>query len=181
MRFYFSLFISLFLLVQLGAQSALSSFNTYYDDSFTEWEVYNEEEQVGTIEMKWKHRNDWSEWNIAVGELYGNIKMKWDNNPNQWEVRLNNEIIDIKTVYPNDFSEWRINDGTKELRLRSKFKNTSDEWTVDHKTYGFMDIFTAWDGDPRDWNIEDGLTNSIGPEIKIAMIFIAILHSSPKF
>ncbi len=181
MRVYIIYALLLLIATNVGGQSNFSAFNTYYDDSFTEWEIYSSEDQVGTIEMKWKLKNDWTEWDVAIGDYYGNIKVKWDNNPYHWEFRINNEIIDIKTVYPRDDSEWRINDGNTELRLRSKYKNTNDEWTVDHKKYGFLDIYTAWEGDPRDWEINDGLDEAIGPEIKIAMIFIAILHSSPKF
>ncbi len=181
MRLIYFFFINFCLNVSLGAQEVFSSFNTYYDDSFAEWEIYSEEEQLGTIEMKWKLKNDWSEWQVAIGDYYGTIKMKWDNNPNHWEVRINNEIIDVKTVYPRDYSEWRVSDGSNKLRLTSKYKNVYEEWSVDHKQHGFMDIFTNWEGDPRDWNINDGLEETIGTEIKIAMIFIAILHSSPKF
>jgi len=132
------------------------------------------------VEMKWKLRNDWSEWNVTVGDSYGTIKIKWDNNPSQWELRINNEIIQIKTVFPRDYSEWRISDGSNEFRLRSKYKNTYDDWSVDHKKLGYLDIYTEWEGDPRDWNIDDGLSEKVGEEVKIAMIFIAIFHSSPK-
>jgi len=181
MRVYSVILVLLFSILQGFSQASYSSFNTYFDDSFAEWDIYAEEEQVGKIEMKWKLKNDWSVWNISVDGMYGTIKMKWDNNTNHWECRMNNEVIDIKTVYPRDYSEWRIQDGSKELRLRSKYKNNHEYWSVDHKNLGYIDIYTTWEGDPRDWEIDDGLADSIGPEIKIAMIFIAILHSSPKF
>ena len=41
-------------------------------------------------------------------------------------------------------------------------------------------MYTEYLNDPRDWIIEDSLSNEISIQMKIMMIFIVMYHSTPK-
>jgi hypothetical protein len=172
-------FVGMSLLVR--GQEFLSSFHTYWDDSFSEWVVLADDGEItGTLEMKWKLRNDWTQWIVEIGDYSGQVKIKWNNDPGLWEMNVNGNLIEIRTVWPRDYSEWKIKGDGIELRLKSKYRNILEEWTCDHKEYGYMDMFTTREGDVRDWEIEDRLSETVSFEMKLALAFIAIYHATPK-
>jgi len=173
------LFIGLGLMV--SGQERLSSFNTYWDDSFKEWVIVADKgDLTGIIEIKWKLRDDWTQWVVEIGDYNGQIKMKWDNDPGLWQMNINGKFIEMRTVWPRDYSEWKIKGDGIELRLKSKYRNILEEWSCDHKDLGYIDMFTSREGDLRDWIIEDELNEEVSFEMKLALTFIAVYHATPK-
>ena len=41
-------------------------------------------------------------------------------------------------------------------------------------------IYTYWEGDPREWVVEDNLPAEVSDAMRIAMIFLALHFSTPK-
>ena len=160
------------------AQYYITGLATAWNDSFSEWVVYTDDEDVeGELKMKW--RDDWTDWENRIGEETGRIKLKWKNNPNEWELRGGNDIITARTLWNNNFREWRITSNGTQVTLKSKYGNTFDQWEI-RGSVGTLDIYTAWEGDPREWNIDDYMDEKIDLPMKMAIIFIATYHSSPK-
>ena len=156
--------------------------STRWDDSFSEWIIYTEEgEAEGEITMKWPIKGDWTQWNFRIGELSGTIQVKWRNDPNLWELRSNNEIITIRAVWKDDWRQWEVKNGDISLDVKSKWANILEEWQTEDSRFGSMKIYTSWEGDLRDWVVEDEFSDDISLPTKIAMSFIPVFYSTPKF
>ncbi len=159
----------------------LYGISTLEDDSYKEWIVYTEDETTdGELEVRWKLKDDQSEWDYSVGDASGSIKKKWQNKNTEWELRGDNQIITIKTRWLNDLTEWRISDGTISLTLESEYKNQLDEWSIAKSKYGTFEMYTLYENDFRDWEIEDNLSEEVSFSMKIAMAFIVMYQSTPR-
>lgn len=181
----------------LRAQT-LSGISSRWSDSFVEWELFVavpdsvtaeeedseglDEELYGDLKLRWLNlRDDWREWDFTLGELRGTIRMKWKDDPTQWELRTyEGDIITMRTAWSNDFSEWRVTDNAFALTLQSRWSGQLDEWLVQDSARGSFYLYTLQEGDPRDWAIEDNLDASVSPAMKMALIFLTVFHSSPR-
>ncbi len=175
--------IAFFLLINPIFTNAqyINGIGTRWNNAFMEWIIYTEDEDLeGDLTLRWQLQGDWSEWDYRLGEEIGSIKMKWRDNPSQWELRGGNEIVTIYMVWPNDIREWRVTNNNVTLTLKSRWGNNLNEWQLKNDKYGHFDIFAQWENDPREWNVWDDLDENISIHMKIALIFIATFHSSPK-
>lgn len=198
----------LFLLLPnlLFAQSEMRTLRSAWSDSFVEWEAYCavsldsvtldsiyladpeeyeelqlEEELCGKINLRWIQREDWTQWDYEWGDASGSIRQKWRNDPNQWEVRsYEGDIISIRQQWPNDPTRWTVTDNEHSFILKSRWTSQLDEWLVDGGSQGRFYFYTLAEGDPRDWAIEDSMTEDISPAMRIAFIFMATYISCPK-
>lgn len=159
----------------------LTGVATKWNDSFIEWSVFTEnEEEEGSLEIRWKRQLDWSNWDYQVGDEYGSIRQSFSNDPSQWVIRGSEDVITARTRWVNDFREWRITDNSTTLIFRSRWKNNFNEWLLADEQYGNFAVLTTWSDDPREWEIVDELDEDISLTMKMAMVFIAIYQSSPK-
>lgn len=181
-------------LSQLHAQT-ISTVSTRWNDSFVEWEIYASEgldepdsaeppEEVlyGELKLRWLNvHDDFSEWTYELNGERGTIKQKWKNDPTQWELRTyTGDVVTMRTSWSNDFSEWRVTNNSFSLVLGSRWKNRLDEWVTDDPNRGRFYIYTLRENDPRDWAVEDSLSEEVNEPMKMALIFLAIYHSTPK-
>ncbi len=179
----FRLLISTGFIVAMASGSmaqALTAVYTRYDDSFGEWYFLTQEEEEGTLNLRWLFDQNWTEWDYRLGELSGSIETKWKDSPKEWELRGGNHIVTARTVWPDDFKEWRINDGSHTFTLRSRWSNRLDEWELRNSNYGHWAMYTVYEGDPRDWIVEEELDADIPFETRLMMAFLVLFHASPK-
>lgn len=171
-----------FTLATLHAQAQmLTGISTKWNDTFGEWTLYTDNQELeGDLQLRWLTNNDWTEWEYRLGDDAGSIRMKWKDNPNEWEVRSGNKVVTMRTVLNNNFREWRII-GDKTLTWKSRYANTFSEWELNDNKLGNFTMLTAWEGNPGDWIIEDDLEESINLTTKMALVFLVIYNSSPKF
>ncbi len=195
-RFWLLAFLPFCFLVNVSAQTpTMTTISSRWQDSFVEWEIFSsirqadleegeevEEEYYGELKLRWLNvREDWSEWAFEIGGERGNIRQRWKDDPQQWELRTySGAIITMRTNWNGDFNEWRVSDNTITLNIKSKWTNQHDEWLVQNDTYGSFYLYTLRTRDPRDWAIEDNLDPAISEEMKLAMVFLVIFNSSPK-
>jgi hypothetical protein len=179
---------------QLHAQT-ISTVSTRWNDSFVEWDIYASEGQdeaestdppeevlYGELKLRWLNvRDDFSEWTYELNGERGTIKQKWKNDPTQWELRTyTGDVVTMRASWSNDFSEWRLTNNSFSLTLGSRWKNRLDEWLTDDPNRGKFYIYTLREQDPRDWAVEDNLSEEVNEPMKMALIFLAIYHSTPK-
>ncbi len=161
----------------------LTGVATRWNDSFSEWIIYayaGEEELEGELRLRWAMTDDWTEWQYRLGESIGTIKLKWREDLNEWEARGDNHIASARTVWRGNFREWRITDGKHTLTLASRFGNIWDEWTVRNSSAGHFEMYTSFEGDPRDWVIIDELDETVPLTTKLLMMHVVLFQSSPK-
>ena len=178
-RFRYLLIWLVFLSIysSLNAQTILY-LQTKWSDDFSEWAFYDEEEnQIGELRLRWPSQNDWSEWDFSFFDVNGQLKLKWKDDPNEWELRGNNEIVTARTLWKNNFREWRIStDNNSNLTLKSRYGNVIDQWETRNRLFY---IETDWEGDPRSWKIilEDAFDYS--ETALVALVFTSVFHSIP--
>jgi hypothetical protein len=184
--------------LQTRGQS-LSSAHTRWLNSFVEWELYAfsadsaddrvEERETprevlfGELKLRWlAMREDWTDWEFTTPQGRGTIRLKWKDDPTHWELRTyTGAVITMRAMWSGDLTEWRVTDNTYSLTLRSRWKNMLDEWRVDDPTRGVLYMYTFYEGDPRDWAIEDRLDASVSESMKMALVFLVLFHSTPRF
>ena len=155
--------------------------STEWDDSFKEWIIWAEEEEFdGSLSMRWPLRNDWSEWDFEFSGQRGAFYLKRQNDPEYWEGSMGNQLVSCRTVWPGDRRSWMVVQGDKRMQISTAFGNIADEWIAEDSRYGRLRIFTDWEGDPRDWIIEDELSDEIPLLMKLMMIHIALMQSIPR-
>jgi len=190
MRYLFLITILLFSGFSLSAQQWLTGIETTWTDSFVEWRLYSESdyhededealEASGELELRWKNQDNWTEWDFEIREERGQIAQVSRSRPNQWEVRSDGGLVTMRPRWPNDLTEWKITGNNTSFVFKSKWRNNLDEWILVDDRYGHFSLQTAWERDPRQWNIYDELDEEVPLNIKMAMVFIATFYSSPK-
>ena len=86
----------------------------------------------------------------------------------------------MRTALNGNFREWRIV-SNKNFTWKSRYGNTFDEWEIGDDKLGYFQMLTAWEGNPGDWIIEDTLDEHVHLPIKMALVFLSVFFSSPKF
>jgi len=175
----YSILILVFFQANSFAQSDMYAVGAYYDDTFAEWVVYYGEEETGTIRMKWPLKEDWTQWEVFVGETEGFVKQRWSNKPGHWEAKINDQVIDMRPVFPRDYSQWILKSQEENVRLHMVYSDTVENWSIETKD-GYFDFYTTYLGDVRDWSIEDSLGDQLSTELKLAAITLILYHSCPK-
>lgn len=160
--------------INISAQT-LEGIALEWGDDFSEWTIFFDETEEGEMKTRWQLGDDWTEWTYEVNGNYGQIRMKWDGRLNEWEIRGSGRIVTARTIWNNDFTEWRITNNSKTINWRSKYKNILETWQVSSQDYGYFELYTNWEGDPRDWIIIDELDETVSLEMKMAMVFTTIL------
>lgn len=190
------MFLSCFFSLTLSAQApVITTVSSRWQNSFVEWDIFSsirpeeleegeeaDEEYYGEMKLRWLNvRDDFSEWDYELGGQRGIIRQKWKDDPQQWELRsYTGVVITMRTTWNNDFKEWRVSDNAISLNFRSKWTNQLDEWELRDSKYGNFYLYTLRTRDPRDWAVDDRLSPDISEEMKLALIFVAIFHSTPK-
>ncbi len=176
----FAFLAAFFLCASLQAQLP-TGVSTRWNDSFSEWLIYTVEEgEEGELRLRWPGQDNWGEWQYRLEEATGTIKLKWREDLNEWEARGDNQIATARTVWRDNFREWRITDGKHTLTLYCRFGNIWDEWTVRSSSGGHFEMYTNFEGDPRDWVIVDELEESVPLAMKMLMVHVALFQSTPK-
>ena len=154
---------------------------TLYSDSFREWEIHTADDfRKGELRLRWTLREDWTEWDFRLGDTTAQIRLKWADDPNLWEIKCLGVTVTARTMWNNDFRQWRLSDGKHRINWQSRFGNIRDEWIVREDDSGHFSVYTYWEGDPRDWVVVDELDEDVSYAMRVAMIFIAIFNSVPK-
>lgn len=155
---------------------------TKWLDSFREWTFETDSSDIkGSISATWALSDDWTDWQFEFGEYSGTMKLKFPPDQNLWEFRSGNEVLTARTMWSNDLSEWRFSDGERIIQFKLKRDAPPFFWFSEGDRHGFIDIYTEYEQDPSAWLVEDQLHDDISLLYRMAMIFIAIYQSSPKF
>ena len=179
----------------LSAQTEyVSGLSTRWNDSFGAWEVFCvtqdtttdpsewEEAQCGSLQLRWLNmRDDWSEWDYEIHGKRGIIRQKWKDDPSEWELRtFEGEVVTMRTLWRNDLKQWRITNNDISLHFRTRWTNQLDEWRTEEHTRGQFYVYTLYRNDPRDWSVRDEMTEDVPETMKLAMLFLAVFHGTPR-
>ena len=165
----------------LSAQHQVIGLGTRWNDSFREWIVQTENEDVnGTLELRWAFRDEWTEWDFRLGDTIASIQQKWKDDPGLWEVRSLGVTVTARSTWPGNFRSWRLTSGNYSITWQSRYANILEEWELRDDRLGNFEVHTYYERDPRDWVVVDELDPDVPFAMRLAMIFIAVYHSTPK-
>ena len=179
-RIYFTVIIALSPMLLLGQY--FLELHSEYDDSFREWEIILEQDSTeieGTLELSWGIKNDFTQWQYRVGDLYGEINQKFNNNAGLWELRSEGKVVTMRQVWPGDKSEWKISYDGRTFVFRTSHPSRYDEWSFGDDKMGELILYTDIAMDPRDWIISDYTIEAITFEERMAAIFVGLYSSIP--
>ena len=153
---------------------------TVHADSFREWNLYDEEDEViGMIRPVWDIGDrQFTEWQYEFGTYSGRIRMLFSDDPNHWELRGNSERYSAKTRWQNDFTEWEITGHGVRIVWRATHPLVREQWVTTRTNAGEVTVFTTFERDFRDWSSEDQLNDDASPQVKVLLFFIAFFHST---
>jgi hypothetical protein len=172
--------LCLFISFKINAQK-LTGISVKYNDAYVEWSIYTDDEDVeGNLTMTWQSPDDWTQWTYRVGEHTGSIKTKWNKDLSHWEIRGDNKIISAQQTWQGDNRQWRITNNSFTLDLACKYGNNWNDWAVNDNKRGKFSVLTVYQNDPRDWALEDKLTDDVTLPMKMAIVFMSIINSVPK-
>jgi hypothetical protein len=157
----------------------LYALHALWDDDLKQWTLEcNEGDLEGSIEMRWRMKNDISVWDYNIDGQRGTISQVWDNNPNFWELRAGSELVTISTIYTGDFTSFRIKQGDLTIMVeRTNYNADPIEWTIRNESEGLFYWYNEFEFDLRDWVIVDELSDNHHFELKLASVFTSILFS----
>ena len=165
----------------ISAQETIIGLGSRWSDSFKEWNIATtHDDEAGELRTTWAFRDDFSEWDFRLGDTTARIRQKWDHDPTFWEISSEGVTVSARTTWPRDVSSWRLSDGKHVITFKSKYNNQFDEWEVREETNGYFSVYTYYERDPRDWVVVDEMNEDISFALRLAMIFIAVYHGSPK-
>ncbi len=155
---------------------------TRWSDSFREWILYNEEGEAGSLEWMSLSREDGPEYRLRYEDTYGQARLKWPDRTDEWELRLGQEVATIRAVYRGDPTQWRIIGHEVQFTFQAKYPHQAEEWQIREKEFGQFRVYTRWQGDPREWVVEDQLEDErISSAMRLALLFTALVNATPKF
>ncbi len=172
----FRAFVLVFLAFNLTAQEYFEGFHSHYDADIVEWDIYTDQNE-GKLEMTWVQKRDITDWYYELGDYSGTIRQKWQNSFDEYELRSDEgNVITMKVKWRNDFSQWVITSNTAQFLWRTTYQDDGNRWQIDDEETGEFFVFTEFEGDPRDYLIEDH-THLDFIEEKVACLFITMIRS----
>jgi hypothetical protein len=173
--------LQIFYFAEAGLAQKIIGIGTRYDDSFREWIITTEDEDIrGEMRMRWAFRDDWTEWDVRIGDVSATIEQKWHDDPSLWEIRCEGVTVNARTTWPGEYYRWKLSDGEHQFNWRTPYANKRDEWNTDQPDGNFFQVYTYWDGDPREWVVVDELPEDVSLAMKLAMIFLTLHFSTPR-
>jgi len=167
----------------LFSQHSFYAVSSVYDNTLGEWvmDVDDAEGRQVRAEMrlKWPLRDDPNEWVVDFDDRYYSIKLRWQNNPIQWEMTGGNQILTIRQKWRGDPNIWIINYGDYSLTWQTLYPNLFEEWFFELDSESFFEMWTRYEFDIRDWDINDKAA-TIPDEVKIAAIFTTVYISMTR-
>lgn len=155
----------------------------YQADDLREWIILDDEgNEAGTLKMRWSMQYDLAFWDYTFGEHTGEIRARWRDNFREWQVQEGSEIITMRQTWKDIPTEWELtNDGDIQVSWLTRWANSPEEWELREKSdLGRFEVFTAYEGDPRDWVIIDELDPNFSVPVRMGMVFIPILLIMPR-
>jgi len=166
------------------AQEEFLAVSSSFDHSAREWQMFYYDfsadiEQRATMYLKWPFKNDWTEWSIDIGDEIFNIKQRYRMAALQFELISAERTVSIRQKWLGDNNEWLISFDKTSLKWQTDTPNNLELWYMEDGEE-YLDMWTSYPGDSRDWIIEDRF-NALPKEVKLAAVFITIYLTTPKY
>lgn len=131
------------------------------------------------LRIKWLFKNVFDEWVIDYGQNYYSIRKRWPGLPIQWELSGSGSFLTIRQKWHGDPNIWLIQHDGKSYTWRTYSTNNFEEWFMKLDDDSVFEIWTRFEFDIRDWDINDKAAD-LSPLVKIAALFTTVYLTIPK-
>ena len=160
------------------AQSKFFNISSEYDNTAVEWQIISidssNNEIYSSVRAKWPYKSSWTERQFDHLEYFWGMSLRYQTNPQHWFLETDYGNVSIKQKWRNDITEWNVSYEDIKLKWTTDFGNDISQWYFEDKEFGFMEMWTTYEGDSRDWEIDDQAPD-VPDEIKLAMILISVI------
>jgi hypothetical protein len=174
-------FLVIFLLgFHLLSAQEISILRAFYANDFRDWLFYDKKEnELGTLRTRWQLTKDYSQWDIRLGELSGSIVLRWHDHPNEWEIRILDDLITIEPTWPGLKDSWRIHYHGKTYYLNLIPDPEGIQWTLEQDQTILCNIYNVYYMDSREWEVKRD-QEKLDQNLVITSLFLVSFYSSPK-
>ena len=166
--------------VEAGGALPISGLATVFGDDFSQWDIFDYDgERAGELRLRFPpvagQGGDFTQWTFRMGDIDGTIRRKITGRDDQFEVRVDNEVITVRTLFPRQFDQWSIGSGKGRVVFAVRDYQLLEYWsTRGPGGPGKFEVYTRFEGDPRDWEVYDDATEPISAATQLAMIWLPI-------
>lgn len=175
--------IGILLTLYVGAQSqALVGLESAWSDRYDEWKLYyvvDSTEYQGEIESTYSLDDTYDDWTYEIEDLTGRYYKRNIGKPVTYALTGGEHDISVSPVWMRDRNEWRIS-GDKRYTLRTRYHGIGDEWILYHGKEKLLYFFTSYEGDMREWVIEDYVGPHLDLAVKIAAVQTIMINVLPR-
>ena len=164
----------------VNAPLPISGLMTVFGDDLSQWDVFDYDgERAGELKLRFPpvagRGGDFTQWTFRMQGVSGSIRPKFSGRDDQWEVRVGDDVVTIRTVFPRQYDQWAIGDGRTRVVFAVKDFNLLEFWgTRTPGGPGLYQVYTRFEGDPRDWEIAEALQRPISPATQLAMVWLPV-------
>ena len=98
----------------------------------------------------------------------------------EWQLTSQGETVSMKTRWPGDYSSWRIIDQEGAHIFAVDNVNRPEEWQLKYDKTRTFQVYTEFEGEIQSWLVyQEG--KRLSPATQVAMTFLTILSTAPKF
>lgn len=166
---YFALFGNLIFSQQIFFASATQ------DYSLREWTLYDSTEAaIGDFQAVNLPNDAFQSWNLRIGEKSGYIKLRWKENPEQYDLLFDNKRISFSTIWPKQIDRWKLSTDSHLYELSFQIDEDGYKATlINSKNEPILILNNEFVMDPRDW-IFTYTSLDCSDELSIATVFLVI-------
>lgn len=162
------------------AELPIAGLSTVFADDLSQWDVYDyDDNRAGELRLRFPGMagqvGDITQWTFRFDDVNGSIRPKVTGRGDVWEVRVGNDVAIVRTLFPNQLDQWTVQSGRDRLVYAVRDYRLLEYWGVRGPGGpGDFAVFTSFEGDWRDWTVQDATTEPVGAAAQLAMIWLPV-------
>ncbi len=162
------------------AELPIAGLSTVFADDLSQWDVYDyDDNRKGELRLRFPgmagQLGDITQWTFRFDDVDGSIRPKVTGRGDIWEVRVGNDVAVVRTLFPNQFDQWTIQSGADRLVYAVRDYRLLEHWGVRGPGgRGDYAVYTSFEGDWRDWTVDDATAEPVGAAAQLAMIWLPV-------
>jgi len=144
-----------------------------WDDDVTQWVARDlDGNEFAEIRQTWSASDVLNSWTIETSDYSAEMRLKWRDDPNLWEMNVEGSWITAQTMLNDRFDRWRLKMDGETYVLERRWPGM---WELrDYKGQKWSTEI-QYQGDLRDWIIESSL--DVWPDgLELLMTMLAITN-----
>lgn len=162
------------------AELPIAGLSTVFADDLSQWDLFDyDDNRAGELRLRFPgiagQVGDITQWTFRFDGTDGTIRQKVNGRQDIWEVRVGNQVAIARTLFPGRFDEWTIESGGRRLVYAVRDYRLLEYWGIRGPGGpGEYAVYTSFEGDWRDWTIDDRTDHEVNAATQLAMIWLPV-------